>query len=219
MVVWHTRYKSWYCAPFQCSKDVWHFPLTHCLYLKYMSNMSSISLESVPEFGVSLCSTLKKKWRQKGASEEPFRKTAPFCKEGPFFCKKKGQKRFCWQKRCRWGAVLAPLFFSECIYHNQQCPSSLHTHIHLKKCIDITKSSKGSWWQLKDPLKLMGQKTMKKTWRGHWWDNLYCYWQHGNLYMPKMWFVPHTNFGRFIVYINMIKDQGYIMSYLLLYLN
>ncbi len=32
--------------------------------------------------------SLRKKWSQKGASEEPFWKTAPFCKEEPFFSKK-----------------------------------------------------------------------------------------------------------------------------------
>ena len=75
----------------------------------------------------------EKKWSQNGASEESFQKTARFCKEEPFFCKK-GQKRclsmekrlclekrrvkivpqrglLCGQKQCLWGAVLAPLFF------------------------------------------------------------------------------------------------------------
>ncbi len=32
---------------------------------------------------------LRKKWSQKGASEEPFWKTPPFCKEDPFFLKKR----------------------------------------------------------------------------------------------------------------------------------
>ncbi len=31
----------------------------------------------------------EKKWSQTGASEEPFWKMAPLCKEGPFFSKKK----------------------------------------------------------------------------------------------------------------------------------
>ena len=35
------------------------------------------------------CPTLRKKWSQKGASEELFWKTAPFCKEEPFFSKKR----------------------------------------------------------------------------------------------------------------------------------
>ena len=33
----------------------------------------------------------EKKWSQTGASEEPFRKTAPLCKEGPFFPKQRSK--------------------------------------------------------------------------------------------------------------------------------
>ncbi len=102
-------------------KESWGNPI-----LKRSMKMLHFTMENT----YFICIHSEKKWSQTGASEEPFWKMAPLCKEGPFFPKNSASKAlkrlhlekrgakivpqrglFCGQKRCLWGAVMAPLFF------------------------------------------------------------------------------------------------------------